>query len=41
MSAENHATEAMTAAKKADQNAMQAQNMSNQNTQAINSVGTM
>ena len=38
MSADNHAAEAMTAAQKADQNAMQAQNMSNQNTQAINSL---
>jgi outer membrane protein OmpA-like peptidoglycan-associated protein len=38
MSADNHAGEAMTAAQKADQNALQAQNMSNQNTQAINSL---
>jgi outer membrane protein OmpA-like peptidoglycan-associated protein len=38
MSAENHANEAKTAADKADQDAMQAQNMSTQNTQAINSL---
>jgi len=38
MSADNHAAEAMTAAQKADQNAMQAQNMSNQNTQAISAL---
>jgi outer membrane protein OmpA-like peptidoglycan-associated protein len=38
MSAENRANEAMTAAGKADQDAMQAQNMSTQNTQAISSL---
>ena len=38
MSAENRANEAMTAAQKADQDAVQAQNMSNQNSQAINSL---
>jgi outer membrane protein OmpA-like peptidoglycan-associated protein len=38
MSADNHAAEAMTAAQKADQNAMQAQDMSKQNTQAINGL---
>jgi len=38
MSADNHAAEAMTAAQKADQNAMQAQDMSKQNTQSINSL---
>jgi outer membrane protein OmpA-like peptidoglycan-associated protein len=40
MSAENRAGEAKTAADKADQDAMQAQNMSTQNTQAISSLTT-